>query len=318
MPFTIRVPATSANLGSGFDCAGIAWNLYANYMFHLRQSDDNPAQAPVFSNAAAAGHHYGRNLVLDAYWRYAEMLGIALPRISVYIASDIPSTRGLGSSAACIVAGAEAARFMARRLTPPMRGGRFTDASILRVATEVEGHPDNVAPALYGGLQISRFIDGRVKACSCPLSEHLRFHVLIPDFASSTEKSRAGLPETVSRKDAVFNLSSFGFLLEGLRTGDAKLLQIGLKDRLHEPYRRPQIVQFEAWEKKAVAAGAAGLVISGAGSTLLCVSLAEAESRVEVALNEDVPKGWKVRAVRPDFVGATIAASDEEKASRKH
>lgn len=305
MSFTVRVPATSANLGPGFDCLGIAWNIYARFTFHLR-GEGNLDSLPRYHSGQEAGYASGTNLVLDAYWAYGKALKVALPDTGVYIASDIPSTRGLGSSAACIVAGAEAARFLARALTPKEQAGGFSDSSILQVATEVEGHPDNVAPALYGGLQISKKEGGTVRACSCPVSGRLAFYVLIPNFSSSTKKARTLLPEAVSRADAVANLASLGFLLSGLRTGEGRVLRSGLADRLHEPYRRKHIPGFSELEKIARDVGALGVVISGAGSTLLCFAEAQKTEALDAAFARDLPEGWEVRRVRMDTEGAYI------------
>lgn len=305
MAFTIRVPATSANIGPGFDCLGIAWNIYARFTFHFRdKADGQPLRC--YQSAEEAGYSLGSNLVLDAYWAYGKATKVALPDIGVYIASAIPSTRGLGSSAACIVAGAEAARAVARTISPKSKAGGFSDSSILQVATQVEGHPDNVAPALYGGLQIAKTERGTVRACACPVSERLAFYVLIPDFSSSTKKARTLLPEKVPRADAVANLASLGFLFSGLRTGDRHKLRVGLTDRLHEPYRRPQIPGFLEIEKKAREAGAIGTVISGAGSTLLCVAETEKTEALDSAFAQGLPQGWEARRVYMDKDGASI------------
>lgn len=305
MSLMVRVPATSANLGPGFDCLGMAWNLYARFTFHLH-GKGNLDRLPRYFSAHEAGYAPGSNLALDAYWAYSRALKVALPDVGVYIASDIPSTRGLGSSAACIVAGAEAARTIARHITPKAQAGGFSDSSILQVATQVEGHPDNVAPALYGGLQMAKTDRGITRACSCPVSDRLAFHVLIPDFSSSTKKARTLLPEQVSRADAVSNLASLGFLLSGLRTGDVRQLRQGLMDRLHEPYRKGQIPGFAKLESMARKAGAIGLVISGAGSSLLCFSVADKAEVVESAFAQALPTGWTVRRVYLDKQGAYV------------
>lgn len=305
MSLTVRVPATSANLGPGFDCLGIAWNIYARFTFHFR-GEGTLESMPRFRSGQQAGYASGTNLVLDAYWAYGKALKMALPDVGVYISSDIPSTRGLGSSAACIVAGAEAARFIARAITPKEQAGGFSDSSILQVATAVEGHPDNVAPALYGGLQISKSEGRTVRACSCPVSDRLAFYVLIPNFSSSTKKARTLLPEDVSRADAVTNLASLGFLLSGLRTGDGRALRAGLTDRLHEPYRRVQIPGFSELEKLARHAGALGVVISGAGSTLLCFAEEKQTEALDAAFAHGLPQGWEARRVMMDKVGAYI------------
>ena len=306
MKFTVRVPATSANLGPGFDCLGLAWTIYAHFTFHVRGNGD-PMVSPRYATAAEAGHVMSRkNLVLDGYWTYAEAMHVALPDVGVFIESDIPSTRGMGSSATCIVAGAEAARYLARLLEPKERGGRFTDASILQVVTKVEGHPDNVAPALYGGLQLSKSQRRSVFSTQLPVSEELAFHLCIPDFSTSTQKSRGELAESVPRSDAVANLASVGFLLQGLRTGNRRVLRMGLEDRLHEPVRRRHIPGFSEVERIARKAGAIGVVISGSGPTLLVFTMAKEADRTGEALFEGLPSGWALRTPQIDTEGAVL------------
>lgn len=306
MQFTVQVPATSANMGPGFDCLGMAWDLYARFVFHTREDGavEQLSRYRHMSEVARASDRH--NIVLKAYWAYAEAMRLALPDVGVFIDSDIPSTRGLGSSAACIVAGCEAARHIARSLAKPQDRARFTDASILRVATSVEGHPDNVAPALYGGLQLSRVVSARVNAIPLQVAPELRFFVLIPDVVMSTKSSRGVLKDTVSRHDAVYNLSSLGFLIEGLRTGRPRLLRLGLSDRLHEPKRRPLIPDIQKMEALVAQSGAIGMVLSGSGSTLLVVSRHPQDAAVESAIAQGLPDRWQMRRVQPERTGAML------------
>ncbi|MDD7592840.1 MAG: homoserine kinase [Peptoniphilaceae bacterium] len=315
MQFTVRAPATSANLGPGFDCLGIAWNLYGRFVFHTREEADDVRALARYRHMAEVSRPADRNnMVLQAYWAYAEALNIALPDVGVFIDSDIPSTRGLGSSAACIVAGCTAARHLARMIDGGKSKGRLTDASVLRVATAVEGHPDNVAPALYGGLQLSQLEKGRVNAVPLHVAESLRFFVMIPDVVMSTKSSRGVLKDTVQRGDAVHNLSALGFLLEGLRTGKQRLIRLGLSDRLHEPQRRPLIPDIHRIEALVETSGATGMVLSGSGSTLLVFSHQQQDAEVERILSSGLPDKWQLKRVMPDFSGAMVMVGEGRQA----
>ena len=176
------------------------------------------------------------------------------------------------------------------------------------LATEVEGHPDNVAPALYGGLSVSAMAGGHAVTRRFPVSDKLFFTALIPPFELSTALARSVLPESVSREDAIFNVSRGALVLRALGDGDAELLAFAMDDRIHQSYRATLIDGFSAARIEAQECGAAAICISGAGPTLLCVSdRPDFPSRMETSLSLTLP-GWEMKALTPDLDGAKIAA----------
>lgn len=288
----VRVPASSANLGPGFDCFGVAWDLYNEIEYELTEHG-------LVIEGCDERFRGEDNLTWRAFRRTLEHAGVPLPGVTIrFLKTDIPVSRGLGSSAALIAGGVTAAdRLCSLGLSNEER---------LSIATEIEGHPDNVAPALFGGLTVSAMAGERAVTCSCPISPKLFFTVLIPPFELSTESARSVLPSSYSRADAVFNLSRTAILLRALELGDPQLLKIGLEDRIHQPYRLPLIQGIEKAKAAAEACGAIGLCISGAGSTLLCVAgEADFADRMKTALQEVLPD-WRALAVKPDLGGTKI------------
>lgn len=312
--FQITVPASSANLGPGFDCLGLALNRY----LRLHASLDLSPEAKKIKGPPAKHFSRHRNLALDAYWSYRALTAHPLPPVQMHIASDIPATRGMGSSAAFILAGLLLAFMADGRLkvygqkpffpaVTAQKSSQLRDLleEVLAMATKLEGHPDNLAPALWGGLLASGFDGARIRHTALPLSEDLHFVVLVPDFRLQTSKARGVLPERVDRAQMSQNLTYLAFLLEGLRTGDSDLLAYGLKDRLHEPYRLPLIDQGETVRQAVRRAGAIGSTISGSGPCLLAYlpkELAVQDFLAELSL----PSAWSALPVRVDHRGPSI------------
>lgn len=289
----IRVPASSANLGPGFDSFGIAWQLYNEIDFQLSEETVIEGCAERFCNE--------QNLACVAYRRVLERCGVHDEGVAIRFGrTGIPVSRGLGSSAALIAAGVMAAN--------ELHELGLTRDELFLLATEVEGHPDNVAPAIYGGLTVSAMSGGRALTRRFPISEALNFTALIPPFELSTALARSVLPESVSREDAIFNVSRAALLLRALGDGDAELLAFAMDDRIHQPYRARLIDGFSHARIEAQECGAAGICISGAGSTLLCVaSRPDFPERMETALSMALP-GWELKVLTPDLNGAMIAA----------
>jgi len=288
----LRVPASSANLGPGFDCFGIAWDLYDEIEYAL-------SDGPLAISGCDARFQNAENLSCRAFRRTLERAGVALPGLHIrFLNCEIPVSRGLGSSAALIAGGVLAADRLC--------GLGLSRGEQIEIATEIEGHPDNVAPALFGGLTVSAMDGAHPVFRTFPVSERLRFAVLIPPFELSTAQARAVLPATLGRADAIFNVSRAALLLSALAEGDTALLPLAMEDRIHQSYRLPLIDGFETARAAAADCGGAGFCISGAGSTLLCVSDEEGfAARLKARLSEVLPL-WRVRAVRPDTQGAAI------------
>ncbi len=287
-----RIPASSANLGPGFDCFGIAWQCYNEIEFI-------PREEGLLISGCAEKYCNEDNLAYKAYHAAMTWAGQRESGLEIRFGrTDIPVSRGMGSSAALIVGGVVAAN--------AIHGLELSGSELLAIATSVEGHPDNIAPALFGGFTVSAMDGIAAVTTHFPISEKLFFTLLIPDFELSTELARSVLPEAVSRQDAIFNISRSALLIKALERGDRQLMRIALEDKLHQPYRTKLIQGFETAEAAAKKLGAMGICISGAGSTLLCIAdRPEFSAEMEEALKESLP-GWKVLGVKPDLQGVKM------------
>lgn len=283
----VRVPATSANLGPGFDALGIALSLYNT--FHFQREE-----------VALEGE--ADTLIHQAFRRVYQSLGKEAPPVRVSVAAEIPAARGLGSSAACIVGGILGAnRFL---------GDPLSQGELLALATELEGHPDNVAPALLGGLQASVVEEGVVRHGRLPLKKAYDFLALIPDFTLSTAEARRVLPKRLEFQQATANIARVSLLLTGFATGADALIRQGMKDVLHEPYRASLIPGFEALRGTAYAAGALGCYLSGAGPTVMVLT-GEGDQRVQAAIRaylEERHPLWQALVLQEDTRGAQVGS----------
>ena len=260
MSFLIRVPATSANLGPGFDCLGLALDLWNEIEVeitgdHLQIIVEGEGKSSVPANQ--------NNAIFKAMKTYADQYHRSLPSgIKLHCRNYIPLGAGLGSSAAAAVGGILAASAILELAED--------QNDQLNCATQIEGHPDNVAPCLLGGLVSAVIENGQVTARNLPITP-LSLVIVVPDFHFPTKASRATLPEKVSRQDVIFNLSRLVCLTDALAKGDLELLPVAMQDRIHQPYRIPLIPGASAAMSAAREAGAAAVVLSGAGPSLLAV-----------------------------------------------
>jgi homoserine kinase len=204
----------------------------------------------------------------------------------------------LGSSAALLVAGAIGANVL--------RGSKLSTQGLLNITNAMEGHPDNLAPAFYGGLTASMVDNGLPVTVNFPLHPDWEFLALVPDFTLSTPKARAVLPKEVSRADAIYNISHGAMVLKALELGDEKLLRNAMQDRLHQNYRRSLIQDYDTIEQLVRTTGAA-FCLSGAGPTLLCITL---DPKLEEKLMKKLPAvakaNWQMLPLHIDFEGARI------------
>lgn len=272
--FSVRVPATSANLGPGFDAIGMALDL-ANVV-HVA-----PAEAlavRIEGEGAGVLAEGPDNLVYQAMTCLAERLGEPPPPVRLHCVNAIPLARGLGSSSAAIVAGLVAANHL--------YGDRLSPDALLELAVALEGHPDNVAPALLGGVRVCVQTDAGVCQAPVPLRRPLRAVLFVPDFPMPTEAARRALPATVPLPDAVFNLGRAALLVAALATGAYDLLREATRDRLHQPARTALFPAMPAFFAAALEAGALGACLSGAGSTVL--ALVETQTAAVAAALETV------------------------------
>ena len=293
MKRTVRVPATTANLGPGFDSFGCALGLYNTYTF---EAIDEGLE--IFG--CAEKYCNPKNLSVRAYELTLKEAGVPYTGLRMeMLETQVPVSRGLGSSAAMIVAGVVAANAEA--------GYPFDNRKMLEIATRIEGHPDNLAPAFYGGLTASMMNDGIPDTVTYKMAEGLRFVVCIPTFELPTAKARKALPETYSRADAVYNLSHGAVLLKALETGDKSVISRALNDRLHQPYRYSLIPEYETVRRIALESGAIAFCISGAGPTLLALTDdRNFAGRLSARLAKETKKGWKVLSPEIDRHGAIV------------
>ena len=287
---TVRVPATTANLACGFDSLGCALNIYNTLSF-------TPSDTLGFSGCPEEFQNED-NLAWLGYKAVYEAIGKTAPTVKIDIRSEIPVCRGLGSSAALIAAGGMAANALS--------GAELSRSEVLSIVTPVEGHPDNLAPAILGGLTASMTAEGKVYSVRYPVAEGLRFVVLYPDFTLSTHLSRGALPKTVPFADAVFDLSRLALLPKAFMSGDMELIGRVLDDRLHQPYRKPLVSEFDKVESLARSLGCGAVCLSGAGPSILCVTDDDAFAarlRGELSGFEHL---WTVLELRVDAEGAQI------------
>jgi homoserine kinase len=303
----VEVPASSANLGAGYDCLGLALSMVNRIELEVRVWSRGGIELTVDGE--------GRNeLSEDRENRFVRGLEAALRRARgelpeglgwrIAMRNEIPLARGLGSSAAATVAGVLAANALA--------GGPLSSDELLGIATEIEGHPDNAAAALLGGFVVSgAFADG-VEAMRFDAAPELRAVLFIPDLRLGTGAMRAALPASVPLADAVSNLGAVALGVAGLAGGRYDLLRRLTVDRLHEPYRAAVYPQLPAMVEAARAAGALGACLSGAGSTILALTdSAAAVAAIESALascarDADLP--GRVAVVEPRNAGGRVVA----------
>lgn len=292
----VRVPATSANLGPGFDALGLALALHNEVEaaeadgVTVRIAGEGAGRLPAGADNVVAR---GVRLAFDAAGRTFK--GVALTCVN-----RIPPARGLGSSAAAWVGGLVAGN--------ALLGDPLDRDALLTLAARAEGHPDNVAAALLGGLTVSCADDDRVIAIALPVPADVRWVVLVPAVGSSTAEARAVLPPSVPRADAVFNVQRVALLLGALATGRPALLSVALDDRLHQPYRRQLFPWMGAVAEAARGAGALGCVLSGAGPSLLAPTLGDPE-RVATAMQTALATAGIAGTARVYSVEATGAVS---------
>ncbi|MBV6622058.1 MAG: homoserine kinase [Rivularia sp. (in: Bacteria)] len=297
----VTVPATTANLGPGFDCIGAALTLYNELKFIREEINPNKNLVITVTGSEATKVATDEsNLVYQAFIKFFQHVQQTAPPAKIEIKLGVPLARGLGSSATAIVGGLIGANVLA--------GEVLTLSEVMELAIAMEGHPDNVVPALLGGCRLAATSDRGWAICDIPWCQDVVPVVAIPDFELSTSEARQVLPAQVSRQDAIFNTAHLGLLLRGLETGNQNWLRAALQDKLHQPYRKKLINNYDEINAAALSAGAYGMVISGAGPTLLALTNTDNSQAVAAAMAyEWQNKGIKaqVQTLQIDNQGAT-------------
>ncbi len=293
MAIKVRVPATTANLGPGYDALGMALTLYADFIFDKAETLSIDGCPEAYRNSD--------NLVMQGFAKVFELAGETVPSVHLTIRSDIPIARGLGSSSTCVVAGVLAAN--------AWLGNRFTKEDCFQVCTAFEGHPDNVAPALFGGLTASLMNDDKAYCMPFEAAKVWRYAIIIPDYEVLTSEARKVVKQTVPLSAAIHTMSHAVGVLKALETADEELLVASCQDILHEPYRKPLIAEFSDLEKMAYELGANTFFISGSGSTVIAVTK---DARQAQAICERVIEAYptfKAHVLEMDRRGAIVSGA---------
>ncbi|MGA9377810.1 MAG: homoserine kinase [Phormidium sp.] len=307
---SITVPATTANLGPGFDCIGAALSLYNEFQFTQINTAETKLKINVTGTEALRVQTDESNLLYQAFLKLYQHIEKTPPSVEIDIKLGVPLARGLGSSATAIVGGLVGANLLA--------GEPLRQVEVMQLAIEMEGHPDNVVPALLGGCRLAatglvlepqRHGERREEweICNIPWHWDVIPVLAIPDFELSTSEARSVLPSEYSRKDAVFNTAHLGLLVRGLESGRGDWLRVAMQDKIHQPYRKSLIQGYDTVYSAAVNAGAYGMVISGAGPTLLALaSTTQAESVAKAMESawQEAGVTAEAKVLKVDFQGA--------------
>ena len=264
----IRVPGTTANCGPGFDVLGVACTIYNE--LELKLLKEKKLIIELSGDGADNIPRDERNVVWQCVKQVIDKAGANYQGAHIKMTNGVPLSRGLGSSATAIVAGLFAAN--------AFLGYPLTQQQIFEMATAIEGHPDNIAPALFGGITVSANASGRLECVSFMPKFDLKMVVAIPDFYLPTKKARAVLKQEVPLKDAIFNIGHAALLITAMSQGRVDALKGAFEDRLHQPYRASLIPGMEDVFRAATDNGALGAVISGAGPTLIAYTVENGEA----------------------------------------
>lgn len=290
------IPASTANLGCGYDSLALALALYNTFTFEAADED------AVIGWRSDVREH----MVISSLHTAQEILGFPSTKALLAVDAGVPVKRGLGSSATCITAGCLMAFLL--------EGKPIDQEAVLHIANRIEGHPDNIAPMIVGGLTAAMQKDGEVSMHKFPIDPRLRAIAVIPPFPFSTAVARGAIPARVPHADAVFNLSRVALLIAALGEGDLSRLSVYLEDALHEPYRLPKIAEKDANYPRAMemlGSICEGACLSGAGPTMLGLTArVEAKKEMEEWLaQENIP--YEVRLLNVDHEGYRVEAEAE-------
>ena len=294
----VRVPATTANLGPGFDSVGLALQLYNSLKVEIIERgleiyvpEKDRVRIPANEN----------NYVYQVFREALEQWDVPVPPVRMIQQNDIPICSGLGSSSACVLLGLLAANVVA--------GERFSRTELLQLAAKIEGHPDNVLPAMLGGCVVGCLDGGTVPHVRFAPPAGLAYIIVHPESELGTSKARSVLPKQVPFADAVFNVGRASLLVAALMSGDISILRTAMEDKLHQPYRQKLIANWEEIRKTALQAGALNMVLSGAGPTILILcekARADAVMASLQALQGRVKPNIDVRCLEADLGGAIV------------
>lgn len=280
----VVVKATTANLGPGFDCLGLALDIENRVRF--TETNKNFADK--------------NNMIYMAAKKIFDIAGKTMPKIDIEQQIGIPVCRGLGSSAACIAAGCIAGNIMS--------GANLSIQELIEIGTEMEGHPDNIVPAFLGGFTVSSMDEGKVVYFRQTAYEGFKYAVMYPEYTLPTSQARAVLPKEIAFKDGVFNVGKASLFTAAMISGDGELLKYACKDKLHQPYRKSLVPGFDDITDTARSLGALASFLSGAGPTIIAI-LPKDEKGFEAEMKDHLKKiegNWTLKVVTASNEGARV------------
>ena len=290
----IQVPATSANCGPGFDTLGLACNLYNEVSYEI--TDKKGFQLEVEGEGADYLKPFGRNLAFASFLRVwnavtdGQRIGL-----KVKMLNRIPMSRGLGSSSSAIVAGLFAANALC--------DDHYTKDELLDIATEIEGHPDNVAPAIFGALCVSFMEEGHASMIRYGIKKDMHFIAIIPDYEVKTEDARKVLPTQMSYHDAVYQMGRCAAFAKALEIGNMLIVKKACKDKMQEPYRKQLIPEYDKIRALCERFGADTMFLSGSGSTMMALTREEeCAMQLKKQLQIQYP-AWDLRILHATYDG---------------
>lgn len=294
----VKVPATSANMGPGFDTLGIAFNLYNIFEF---SEEDEGVLFSGFKKEFSNENNIVYKTMMICFNKYNyKPKGLSIRLVE----ENIPISRGLGSSSTCIVAGLLGADYI--------MGNILSTEELFKIGVEIEGHPDNIAPAFFGGMVVSVMEEDDVIYNEIKVKEGIKFVAIIPEFELSTSLARGVLPKEVNFKDAIYNVSRVSLMISAFSNGRYDLLKYACKDALHENYRSPLIKNYNLVYNKCISLGALSCFLSGAGPTIMAIIKKddnEIIKNIKIFLeNEHI--NWDVKELSLDKLGAKSYKGD--------
>ena len=286
----VRVPATSANLGVGYDCLGLALDEFATFYFEeIDQGLEIIGCDEAYCNED--------NLIYQAFLKGMKKVNGSIKGLRIRVETNIPYARGLGSSATCIVAGLFAANEMFHQ--------PLNKYQLFHMATEMEGHPDNVAPAIFGGLCVSFMDQNQANMIRFGVKRNLLFVTMIPDYEVSTQKARQVLPTSMTYKNATYQMGRCCALAKAIEIGNPVIIRKACTDRMQEPYRKALIPQYDDLKTLAFNHAMITMFISGSGSTMMALSQEEEDVNAFISVVKETYPTFDVRLLHATYDGAS-------------
>ncbi|MEI7473700.1 MAG: homoserine kinase [bacterium] len=307
MKVSVKVPATSANMGPGFDCFGIALSMYNTVTLEETVYPTNGLEINILGEQDEALSTFTvptdkSNIVYKAVELLYNYTGQTPPALRINIQSNIPIAKGLGSSASVIVGGVLAAN--------KLLGNPADQEALLSIANEIEGHPDNIAPAMLGGFVVSSVEDdSSIIHRKIEWPDNWKLIIGVPDYELATQISRSVLPESVKFQDAVYNAKRCAMFVEALHTKDKELMRVALQDKLHQPYRARLVPGLNEITEELKQTDAIGCVLSGAGPSILVIAENNAVEDAKIRIKdvwESIGVKAMIKSIAVDTKGAVI------------